>query len=78
MDEVWKLSDACSPKASQGRIFLARVGEGARGRLGAWEVYQNILEGLPWPVQWFKNLPASAESTGSISGLGRFHMPGSN
>ena len=38
---------------------------------------KNYLLGLPW---WsvVKNLPANVGDTGSIPGLGRFHMPWGN
>lgn len=66
------------PKQVKAEFSWPESGRGQGGWLGAWEVYQNILEGLPWLVQWFKNLPASAEYTASIPYLVRFHRPGSN
>ena len=42
-----------------------------------WGGYRNICPGTPGgPV--VKNPPANAENMGSVPGLGRSHMPGSN
>ena len=50
----------------------------AKASLGKYSLTQIFLLGGFLVAQWLKSLPANSENMGSISGLGRSHMPQSN